>query len=115
MCNITAAHLEPLFAIVAPLKGRPRAKSKAQFKYADERGDIAWYRLTDVVRASICQETIQGMYECLRAIVQDPELNVIEYNDRYLTPRTGGYETCNWRSATAAMCASCKSLGGCLA
>ena len=35
------------------LKGRERAKLKAEFKYTVD-GGVAWYRLTDVVRATIC-------------------------------------------------------------
>ena len=34
------------------LKGRERAKLKAEFKYKLD-GGVAWYRLTDVVRATI--------------------------------------------------------------
>ena len=77
-------------AIGAPLKGRTRARSKAQFKYSDERGEIAWYRLTDVVRATISVKTLHLMYHCLRAIVEDCELEVVEYNDRYMRPMAVG-------------------------
>ena len=77
--------------MVAPLKGRTRARLKAQFKYSDERGEVAWYRLTDVVRATIIHKTLEGMYHCLRAIVEDCELEIVEYNDRYMKPMAGGY------------------------
>ena len=61
--------------IVADLKGRPRATSKAQFKYADQRGEIAWYHLSDLVRGTIQHRTIQGMYDSLNAIIDDPEID----------------------------------------
>ena len=43
------------------LKGRKRAKMKAEFKYTSD-GGVAWYRLTDVVRSTIVYETISDMY-----------------------------------------------------
>ena len=42
------------------LKGRERTKVKAEFKYAVD-GGVAWYRVTDVVRATIVYETISDM------------------------------------------------------
>ena len=48
-------------AMVAPLKGEERAVAKAKFKYADISGGVAWYRLTDIVRATIVYPTIDTM------------------------------------------------------
>ena len=50
-------------AVVPPLKGKVRAGVKAQYKYRDASGDgVAWYRLTDLVRATIEYADIDTMY-----------------------------------------------------
>ena len=64
---------------------------KALFKYADATG-VAWYRLTDLVRASIVFDDIGAMYEGLLAVVDAVgSANVREFNDRYESPMAGGY------------------------
>ena len=77
--------------MVAPLKSKERATMKALFKYADATG-VAWYRLTDLVRASIVFDDIGAMYEGLLAVVDAVgSANVREFNDRYESPMAGGY------------------------
>jgi hypothetical protein len=49
----TLAHKTKGIARIAPLKGRIRARAKATFKYLDSNGDTCWYRLTDIVRATL--------------------------------------------------------------
>jgi hypothetical protein len=40
-------------AQVPPLKGKTRSLAKANFKYTDSNGDTLWYRITDLVRATL--------------------------------------------------------------
>ncbi|CAJ1392654.1 unnamed protein product [Effrenium voratum] len=80
--------------IVPPVKGEKRCGVKANFKYKDSQGGIAWHRLTDVVRATIIYERLEDMYNGLKMIdrLHDEEkLKIIELNDRYMTPLKGGY------------------------
>ncbi|CAE7485465.1 unnamed protein product [Symbiodinium sp. CCMP2592] len=74
-----------------PLKGMPRCRDKAQFKYKDKNGDISWHRLTDIVRDTIVYKNLDDMYKGLRAIHEDEEIDIIECNDRYMNPLDGGY------------------------
>ena len=63
------------------LKGRERAKLKAEFKYTSD-GGVAWYRLTDVVRSTIVYETISDMYRGALAALAQFRGRVREFNDR---------------------------------
>ena len=46
------------WAKVAPLKGKARALAKSRFKYAEENGSISYFRLTDIVRATLVYKDI---------------------------------------------------------
>ncbi|CAE7721494.1 unnamed protein product [Symbiodinium sp. CCMP2592] len=74
-----------------PLKGMPRCRDKAQFKYKDKKGEISWHRLTDIVRDTIVYKNLDDMYKGLRAIHEDEQIDIIECNDRYMNPLDGGY------------------------
>ena len=63
---------------------------KAEFKYKVD-GGVAWYRLTDVVRATIVYETISDMYRGALAALTQFRGRVREFNDRYMQPLDGGY------------------------
>ncbi|CAJ1948979.1 unnamed protein product [Cylindrotheca closterium] len=82
-------------AVVPPIKGEKRARMKAMFKYRDPHGDgIAWYRLTDLVRATIMYPTIESMYDSLEDVLKlfGANGNVVkEFNDRYNPGLPGGY------------------------
>ena len=66
----------------APLKSVKRAKAKAQYKYKDPDGPmIAWYRLTDLVRATIEYPDLDAMYAGLRAVLGDFGKEVRELGD----------------------------------
>merc|ERR1712060_99162 len=80
-------------AVLAPLKGKQRARGKSEFKYKCMRtGRVAWYRLTDLVRATLTYNTISQMYTGLEEVVkQFGKDNVLEFNDRYQKPMSGGY------------------------
>ena len=83
-------------AIVPPLKGKPRATMKAQFKYKDNVGGVAWYRLTDIIRATIKYGTLEELYAGCKAIVKHLEDRKdcglpLELNDRYQHAMDGGY------------------------
>ena len=57
---------------------------KAHFKYCDATGDgVAWYRLTDLVRATIEYPELDTMYGGLRSLVRHFGKDVREFNDRY--------------------------------
>lgn len=74
--------------LIPSLKGRERCKAKASYKYADSAG-VAWYRLTDIVRATILYPSISAMYKGLENIEQDPSIQIKELNDRYQRPLDG--------------------------
>ena len=82
-------------ALVAPLKGIARAQDKAQFKYKDRRnGRISWYRLTDLVRATIRYTTVNDMYKGLQHLMDthhDMCIDILEFNDRFQRALPGGY------------------------
>ena len=44
--------------LIAPLKSAERAQAKSMFKYRDG-GGVAWYRLTDLIRAKL-QSLVRG-------------------------------------------------------
>ncbi|CAE7876680.1 unnamed protein product, partial [Symbiodinium necroappetens] len=71
------------------LKGMPRCRDKAQFKYKDKKGEISWHRLTDIVRDTIVYKNLHDMYKGLQAIHEDEEIDIIEFNDRYMNPLDG--------------------------
>ncbi|CAE7519820.1 XBAT32 [Symbiodinium sp. CCMP2592] len=77
-------------ALVPEMKGLARCESKAAFKYADETG-VSYYRLTDIVRATILYDSLASMYKGLDVIHGDKDIQIIEFNDRYLNHLAGGY------------------------
>jgi hypothetical protein len=81
-------------AMVAPLKQEKRAQMKARFKYMTQikkRTSIAWYRLTDLVRATIIYPDIASMYKGLESVIAWFGKDIRELNDRYVKPLAGGY------------------------
>ena len=52
---------------------------------------IAWYRLTDLVRATIEYPDLDAMYAGLRAVVDEFGADARELNDRYMEPVGEGY------------------------
>eukprot|EP00526_Cylindrotheca_closterium_P000387 CAMPEP_0113635672 /NCGR_PEP_ID=MMETSP0017_2-20120614/18597_1 /TAXON_ID=2856 /ORGANISM="Cylindrotheca closterium" /LENGTH=887 /DNA_ID=CAMNT_0000546467 /DNA_START=81 /DNA_END=2741 /DNA_ORIENTATION=+ /assembly_acc=CAM_ASM_000147 len=88
-------------AVVPPVKGEVRARMKALFKYRDDRDEdddddmnnnVAWYRLTDLVRGTLEYDTMKDLYAGLEALIEHfGRDNVLEVNDRYQNPMTGGY------------------------
>ncbi len=72
---------------LAPLKTRKRAMEKAKFKYVDADGiGVAFYRLTDIVRATLVFISIEKMYEGLKLVQECAAFTIIEFNDRFLKP-----------------------------
>ena len=79
-------------ALVPPLKGEVRARMKAIFKYRDVSSEgVAWYRLTDLVRATLEFGDLASLYAGLQAVVDHFGEGVQELNDRYMQPLAGGY------------------------
>jgi len=76
---------------LAPRKERTRARIKAMHKYGDSSSGIAYYRLTDLVRASISYKDISKMYVGLKVIAEESGDKLKEVNDRYQQPLPGGY------------------------
>jgi len=76
--------------LVPGLKDRVRARSKVLTKYSD---DIAC--LTDILRASICYEGIEELYEGLRTILEEDlmcnrcDFFIREVEDRFLKSKDG--------------------------
>lgn len=76
------------YPVTAPLKGRTRAMEKLQTLLGDDgRPDPA--RLTDIARASIKFDSIDGVYNALDAITK--EVEVVRFKDRFRKPAGGGY------------------------
>ena len=70
-------------ALVPPLKGEARARMKAIFKYRDVASEgVAWYRLTDLVRATLEFDDLASLYAGLQAVVDHFGEGVQELNDR---------------------------------
>ena len=110
-------------ALVPPLKGKGRAKMKALFKYLEpETGCVAWFRLTDLVRATLEYADIDGMYKGLDEVIGHFGGAVKEFNDRYQRPLAGGYRDlqlvvrfeehmCELQLSTASMTLAKKTTG----
>ena len=81
--------------LIPALKGKERCLAKATYKYADA-GGVAWYRLTDIVRATILYPSISAMYKGLEAIEKDESIEIIELNDRYQQLGTKVYPENGW-------------------
>lgn len=80
-------------ALIPGMKGQPRCKAKAAFKYTDATG-TSWHRCTDIVRATILYHDIRSMYEGLKLLDKlhkEGKMEIVEFNDRYLTPMPGNY------------------------
>lgn len=75
--------------VVPELKSRERSEAKSRFKYADGAGGVSWFRLTDVVRGTMIYNTVDAMYSALKELEEDTDLQIVEYNDRYLKPLHG--------------------------
>ena len=70
-------------ALVPPLKGEARARMKAIFKYRDVASEgVAWYRLTDLVRATLEFADLASLYAGLQTVVDHFGEDVKELNDR---------------------------------
>ena len=78
-------------AHVPTMKGQERAMTKAEFKYTDEAGGVAWYRITDLIRGTLEYPDIRSMYIALKAAMDEFDGCVHEVNDRYEMPMDGGY------------------------
>jgi len=74
-----------------PLKSKERCEAKATFKYRDASGDVSWHRLTDIVRDTVVYGNLDDMYEGLKLMHEDGDLEIVEFNDRYFHPLDGGY------------------------
>lgn len=82
--------------ILAPLKSRSRSNMKAKFKYSDSTTKkVAWYRLTDIIRATLVYTELSRMYQACRIFFElvngMEDIEIKEYNDRYLNPFKNGY------------------------
>ena len=69
-------------ALVPEMTGLARCESKAAFKYTDETG-VSW--------ATILCDSLASMYKVLDVIHGDKDIQIIEFNDRYLNHLAGGY------------------------
>ena len=76
--------------LLPPVKGEVRARMKALFKYGDGK-NVAWYRLTDLVRATIEYVDLAALYGGLKDVMAHFGADVKELNDRYQRPMAGGY------------------------
>jgi len=80
--------------MVPRLKTKETAIDKAKFKYADEDGNgVAYYRLTDIVRATLVFDSIANMYKGIKVVQDCSAFEIVEFNDRFQQPipNTGGY------------------------
>ena len=76
---------------MAKLKSRERSENKARFKYKDHNGDIGYYRITDILRATLAYSDLDAMYDGAEKIVNKMGNKIKEFNDRYQTPLNDGY------------------------
>ena len=56
-------------------------------RYRDASGDgVAWYRLTDLVRATLSYRHLDALYNGVRVVVEHFGADLMEFNDRYQSP-----------------------------
>ena len=77
---------------VPGVKEADRAELKGHVKYREGAGkDVAWYRMTDLVRGTLGYDSIESMYHGLEHSIKTFGPSVREFNDRYQRPMEGGY------------------------
>lgn len=71
--------------------GRPGVKDddRAKAKIDGYDGDAS--KLTDLVGAKIQFDTVADVYNALAAVVADPSLQIVSFDDRFANPQDSGY------------------------
>ncbi len=71
--------------------GRPGVKDddRARAKIDGYDGDAS--KLTDLVGAKIQFDTVADAYNALAAVMADPELRIVSFDDRFANPQDSGY------------------------
>ncbi|MFD5089055.1 toxin glutamine deamidase domain-containing protein [Amycolatopsis thailandensis] len=71
--------------------GRPGPKDddRALAKIAGYDGDAS--KLTDLVGAKIQFDTLADVYNALNAVMADPDLRIVSFDDRFANPQDSGY------------------------
>ncbi|CAE7446408.1 ANKRD50 [Symbiodinium necroappetens] len=75
-----------------PLKGKERCSIvRVLFLRVSRLSELLKHRLTDIVRDTLSYENLKDMYDGLKLIDADKNVEIVEFNDRYQTPLDGGY------------------------
>ncbi|MEV7551697.1 toxin glutamine deamidase domain-containing protein [Amycolatopsis sp. NPDC089917] len=71
--------------------GRPGPKDddRAKAKIAGYDGDAS--KLTDLVGVKIQFDTLADVYNALNAVMADPDLEIVSFDDRFANPQDSGY------------------------
>lgn len=71
--------------------GRPGPKDddRAKAKIAGYDGDAS--KLTDLVGVKIQFDTLADVYNALNAVMADPDLRIVSFDDRFASPQDSGY------------------------
>ncbi|ONF63056.1 hypothetical protein AVR91_0236310 [Amycolatopsis keratiniphila subsp. keratiniphila] len=71
--------------------GRPGPKDddRAKAKIAGYDGDAS--KLTDLVGVKIQFDTLADVYNALNAVMADPDLRIVSFDDRFANPQDSGY------------------------
>ncbi|MFI9449152.1 toxin glutamine deamidase domain-containing protein [Amycolatopsis sp. NPDC052450] len=71
--------------------GRPGPKDddRAKAKIAGYDGDAS--KLTDLVGVKIQFDTLADVYNALNAVMDDPDLRIVSFDDRFANPQDSGY------------------------
>ena len=60
---------------------------KAKFKCTDKDGNVAYYRLTDIVRGTLVFDNITDMHDGLKMIYESNDyFEIVEFNNRFQKP-----------------------------
>lgn len=86
---------DSIYLTFAPLKGRDRAKEKAEDDYAKRNPDpgVSW--LFDIVRGSVEFTSAEQIMTCLKLMKDDPSIHIVKAKNRFHTPSLSGYRDLN--------------------
>ncbi|MGC1213149.1 MAG: toxin glutamine deamidase domain-containing protein [Micromonospora sp.] len=68
---------------------RPKDRQRAEDKIADYDGDAS--RLKDLAAGRVSYQRVADVYVALRTLRDDPDIEIVQFKDRFVHPQASGY------------------------